>query len=96
MGQAAGHCLNQEETVTGSGSGGNCDRRKLVIRIIWTADMISGKSNVYEWGAGDRTRAMVSVTAVARKAAWSLRARLPVSGEGTDEQHIWKIMGWKQ
>lgn len=71
----------------------------LVKGIVRGADTIPRKgistlSRVYGGGGGDRTRTLVSVTAVAEKAAtWSLRAAPPppVSGEGTDE-HIWKIM----
>lgn len=96
MVQAVGHCLDQEEEVTGSGPGGNCDRdyrNHLESRHHLREGHPHSQQSL--WRGRGRARALVRVTAVGRKAAaWSLRAGPPVSEERTDE-HIWKTMGWK-
>lgn len=83
--------------MTGSGPGGTPDRgyrNHPESRHHLKEGHLHSQQGVWR-GRGDRTRALVSVTALARKAdAWSLRASPSVSGEGTDER-IWKIMGWK-
>lgn len=71
MVQVIGHSLDQEE-MTGTGLGRNHDRRKLVIGIvrreytIWRGAALPPTAEFRE--GGQRTRVLVSVTVVARKA----------------------------